>query len=344
MNRFIVEKKDNWQRLEDLLGLLRGTSLRGLTRMEVREFGELYRRAAADLAIARAETRDPKLINYLNSLVIRAHGKIYRADGDGVNVIKRFFATELPNAFRSTFRFTAFGFGFFMFFAFGSYLLCYYDPDFANLVGLSDIQTAAETNRQWWRDLNQANQIGSSAILTNNILVTFLAFAWGAFFGVGTLYILLVNGISIGGVLGVCYRVNPQFGNELVTFMVAHGVVELSCIFIAAGAGMSIGYSIIDPGDLTRAQALKFRGREAARIVIGCALFLVVTGVIEGFVSPSAIAAPIKFAIGILTGVALFSYLLLGGRGTTLVAEAAAPAVHHSQEQPILETGVARPA
>ncbi|HSI88860.1 MAG TPA: hypothetical protein VK918_07370, partial [Pyrinomonadaceae bacterium] len=65
MNRFITDNKDNWQRLEDLLGMLSGSSLRGLTRMEVREFGELYRRAAADLAIARAETRDPKLINYL---------------------------------------------------------------------------------------------------------------------------------------------------------------------------------------------------------------------------------------------------------------------------------------
>jgi hypothetical protein len=79
MNRFLDEHKDNWRRLEDLLTMLGGTSLRGLTRMEVREFGELYRRAAADLAIVRAETRDPKLINYLNSLVIRAHGKIYRA-------------------------------------------------------------------------------------------------------------------------------------------------------------------------------------------------------------------------------------------------------------------------
>ena len=74
MNRFLDEHKDNWRRLEDLLTMLGGTSLRGLTKMEVREFGELYRRAASDLAIARAETRDPKLINYLNSLVIRAHG------------------------------------------------------------------------------------------------------------------------------------------------------------------------------------------------------------------------------------------------------------------------------
>ncbi len=74
MNRFLDQHKDNWERLEDLLDMQRGRGLRGLSRMEVREFGELYRRAASDLAIARAETRDPKLVNYLNNLVIRAHG------------------------------------------------------------------------------------------------------------------------------------------------------------------------------------------------------------------------------------------------------------------------------
>lgn len=314
MNRFIDEKKDNWQRLEDLLGMLTGTSLRGLSRMEVREFGELYRRAATDLAIARAETRDPKLINYLNSLVIRAHGKIYRADGDGVSVIKRFFSSELPAAFRSTIRFTAAAFAVFMFFSIASFLLSYTDAEFSNLLGLSDIETAAASNLQWWTRLNEANQIGSSEILTNNIRVAFFAFAWGAFFGIGTLYVLILNALSIGGVLGVCYRVNPNFGNLLVDFMVAHGVVELTCIFIAAGAGMSIGYAIIDPGDLTRSQALKKRGREAAKLVIGIALFLFIAGIIEGFISPSDLPPALKYATGIITGTIMIAYLWLTGR------------------------------
>src|SRR5690606_6905822 len=166
MNRFISENKDNWQRLEDLLGMIRGTGLRGLSRMEVREFGELYRRAAADLAIARAETRDPKLINYLNSLVIRAHGKIYRAEGDGAGVIRKFFSFDLPEAFRRTLPFIGVSFAIFMLFGIASFLLCYNDPAFSNLLGLSDIETAAATNHQWWMRLNEANQIGASGILT----------------------------------------------------------------------------------------------------------------------------------------------------------------------------------
>ena len=314
MNRFIDERKDNWQRLEDLLGLLRGTSLRGLSKVEVREFGELYRRAATDLAIARAETRDPKLINYLNSLVIRAHGKIYRAEGEGANIIWKFFSRDFPQTFRRSIRYVLLAFGVFAVFAIGSFLVCYSDPGFGSVLGLDRIRLAAETNQMWWLEINRANPIESSGILTNNIQVSINAFALGALFGVGAFYVLMTNALSIGGIVGICYNVNPAFGNELVTFMFGHGVIELSCIFMAAGAGMMIGYAIVDPGDLTRAQALKKKGMEAAKIVVGCACLLVIAGLIEGFISPSALPVGFKIATGILTGIVMYSYLFLVGR------------------------------
>ncbi len=314
MNRFIDQQKDNWQRLENLLDLMGIASLQGLSRAEVREFGELYRRAAADLAIARAESRDPKLINYLNSLVIRAHGKIYRAESQGVNLVWQFFTKDFPQAFRRTWRYTAIAFGIFLFFSVCSFILCYTDSKFADNLGLSMVGYMAQNNEKWWLSLNEANQIGSSQILTNNILVALMAFAYGAFFGIGTIYVLASNGLSIGGVLGVCYQANPGFANELVTFMVGHGVIELSCIFMAGGAGMLIGYSIINPGDLTRPQALKKNGLEAVRLAIGCAFLLIIAGIIEGFLSPSALPPSIKFGTGILTGMAMSSYLLLVGR------------------------------
>lgn len=314
MDRFINERKSNWQRLEDLLSILEASSLRGLSRAEVREFGELYRRAATDLAIARAETRDPKLVNYLNSLVIRAHGRIYRADTNGANIVWQFFARDFPAAFRRQWRYVALSFALFLAFGVASFLLCYFDSGFADELGLTGIGTAAQTNQQWWKDLNNFNQIGSSAILTNNILVSLKAFAYGAFFGIGTIYVLVFNGLHIGGVLGVCYRVDPAFGNALVTFMVGHGVIELSCIFIAAGAGLLIGYSMINPGDRTRVEALKKNGLEAVRLAVGCAVLLVLAGIIEGFLSPSELPAAVKYATGILSGVALYAYLLLVGR------------------------------
>ncbi|CAN5703568.1 stage II sporulation protein M [soil metagenome] len=314
MNRFITERKDNWERLEDLLSILETSPLRGLPRAEVREFGELYRRAATDLAIARAETRDPKLINYLNSLVIRAHGKIYRAEGQGLKVIWEFFARDFPQTFRRRWRPIALSFAVFTLFGIASFLLCYYDFNFADSLDLGRIKIAAQNNEQWWKSLNDANQVGASQILTNNILVSLMAFAYGAFFGIGTIYVLVMNGLSIGGVLGVCYKTNPAFGNALVEFMIGHGVIELSCIFIAAGAGMLIGYSLVNPGDLTRTEALKKNGLDAARLAIGCAILLVIAGIIEGFLSPSNLPSYIKYGTGILTGIAMYSYLLLVGR------------------------------
>jgi uncharacterized membrane protein SpoIIM required for sporulation len=313
MNRFIDERKNNWQQLENLLAILETSTLRGLSRLQVRELGELYRRAAADLAIARAESRDPRLVNYLNSLVIRAHGNIYRAES-GVSFVRQFFGRDFPRTFRRHWRFVATAFAVFGLFAIVSFVLCFNDPSFADILDLGGIQNAAQNNDRWWESLNDANQIGSSQILTNNILVTFRAFAYGAFFGLGTIFILIQNGLSIGGVLGVCYRVDPAFGNGLVTFMVGHGAIELSCIFIAAGAGLLIGYSMINPGDLTRTEALKKSGIDAVKLAIGCACLLVVAGIIEGFLSPSALPAWIKFGTGILTGSALYSYLFLVGR------------------------------
>jgi uncharacterized membrane protein SpoIIM required for sporulation len=113
-------------------------------------------------------------------------------------------------------------------------------------------------------------------------------------------------------VVALTYRAG--FGNDLVTFMVAHGVVELSCIFIAGGAGLLIGSAMIMPGDMTRADALKTRGMEAVRLMIGVAILLVLAGTIEGFISPVPIDPRIKYGIGAITGVAMYSYLLFVGR------------------------------
>ncbi|MDQ6788393.1 MAG: stage II sporulation protein M [Acidobacteriota bacterium] len=313
MNRFIDERKNNWERLEDLLSLTEISSLRGLSKAEVREFGELYRRAASDLAIARAETRDQKLINYLNSLVIRAHGKIYRADSQGANLVWQFFAKDFPQTFRKNSRYMSLAFGIFALFAVIGFSITWRDLDFSQFV-YADVRDDVRTNTQWWLELNQANQKGASTILTNNILVTFRAFAMGAFFGVGAIYDLAFEGARLGSVFAVCYKLDANFGNALATFVVGHGVIELSCICICGGSGMIIGYALINPGDATRSEALKRKGLEAARIVVGCACLLVVAGIIEGFLSPSNLPAFVKIGTGISTGVAMYSYLLLVGR------------------------------
>ncbi len=314
LDRFINERKTAWQRLEGLLHLVDRMSLRKLHREEVRELGRIYRRTASDLAIARAESRDPRLINYLNSLVIRAHGRIYRADAQGGRRIRNFFARDFPQTFRRTWRYTALSFVVVLVFSVGSFISTRLDPEFSEFAGISPYFREVVINKRthWWQDLNEANQIGSSQIFTNNIRVTFYAFAYGAMLGVGTLYILAFNGAMVGAILALTYRAG--FGNDLVAFMVGHGVIELSCIFISGGAGLLIGSALLMPGDLTRGDALKSRGLEAIYLVVGCVPLLVVAGIIEGFISPAPISPIIKFSIGGITGIAMYSYLLLAGR------------------------------
>jgi uncharacterized membrane protein SpoIIM required for sporulation len=313
-DQFINNRKNAWQRLEDLMTLLDSTSLRRLHREEVRELGRIYRRTASDLAIARAESRDPRLINYLNSLVIRAHGRIYRADAQGSRRIRNFFAREFPRTFRETWRYTAFSFAVFALFSLIGFFGTQQDPEFSEILGVPAgfRELYIETKTHWWEDLNEASQIGASRIMTNNIQVTIYTFAFGAMFGAGTLFFLAYNGANIASVVALTYKAG--FGKELITFMAGHGVVELSCVFMAGGAGLLIGSALVMPGDLSRADALKTRGKSAVRLMVGVAVLLVIAAIIEAFISPAPIDPRIKFSIAAITGIALYSYLLLAGR------------------------------
>ena len=315
-DRFIKERKGAWQRLEDLLGMLDRSSLRRLNREEVRELGRIYRRTASDLAIARAECRDPRLVNYLNSLVIRAHGRIYRADAsEGRHRLRNFFARDFPRTFRRTWRFTALAFAFFLLFGVASFLGTWHDPEFSDLAGVPAHarERILERKPRWWKELNEANQLAATGIATHNIRVTFNAFALGATFGIGTLFYMAVNGLSIGSVLAL--TLHAGYADELLTFMAGHGVIELTCIFIAGGAGMLFGTAVLFPGNRPRFDNLRLRGRESAQLIAGCVPLLAVAGTIEGFISPAPIPAGIKFAVAAVTGVALYAYLLLAGRG-----------------------------
>ena len=316
-DRFINERKGAWQRLEDLLRLLGNSSLRRLHREEVRELGRIYRRTASDLAIARAESRDPRLVNYLNSLVIRAHGRIYRADtAEGRSRVRDFFARDFPRAFRRTWRYTALAFATYMLFATLAFVATTSDPEFSELAGVPPHarEYILERKPRWWKAANEANQLAASQIGTNNIRVTFNAFALGATFGVGTLYYMAFNGLAHASVLALTYRAG--YGHELLTFMAGHGVIELTCIFIAGGAGMLFGTALLFPGDIPRFDNLRLRGREAAQLIVGCVPLLALAATIEGFISPAPNIAPAaKFAVAGMTGVALYAYLLLAGRG-----------------------------
>ena len=169
------------------------------------------------------------------------HGRL-SADGE-VKIIARFFTRYLPVLFRNNWIYVFISFLSFLIPAIVSFALVSNNTEFINVLGLEGIQASVESGERWWLSLNKANQIGSSFIMANNILVSFNAFAWGAFFGIGSIYIVAFNGLNLGGVFATAFKIDPVFGSDLAEFVVAHGVIELFCIFLAGGAGMMIGYA-----------------------------------------------------------------------------------------------------
>jgi uncharacterized membrane protein SpoIIM required for sporulation len=306
LKNFLESRLAKWKRLEELTARASRLRLRGLSGDEVREFGRLYRRTAADLAIAREEVRDQRLINYLNHLVGRAHGAIYRSESSGFGVFLSFFRYEFPAVFRKTFYYTLTAFLVFTVAGVFASVACTLDQGFADRIAPQLKQSIAE-HHNWTESVNNANPLASTSIQTNNINVTFFAFAGGVLAGVGTLWVLAQNGLLLGMVLSLCFRYRFW---EIPIFVSAHGVIELTAIFIAGGAGLLIAKALLMPGDLRRIDALVTNGRLAIKLILGCIPMLLIAGLIEGFISPAHIPATFKFSISALSALLMTIYFL----------------------------------
>lgn len=310
LKNFLESRLGKWKRLEDLTTRASRLRLSNLSGKEVREFGQLYRRTAADLAIAREEVRDQRLVNYLNHLVGRAHGAIYRSESSGFGVFVTFFRFEFPAVFRKTFRYTLTSFAVFLLSAIFAYAACFFDESFADRVD-PERREKVISRTNWTEDVNRANPLAATSIQRNNITVTFLAFAGGLLAGLGTLWVLFTNGLLLGIVFELCIR--HRFW-EIPIFVSAHGVIELTAIFIAGGAGLMIGTALLIPGDLRRIDALVENGRLAIKLILGCIPMLLIAGLIEGFISPAHIPAAYKFSVSAMSAILMAMYFLKAER------------------------------
>jgi uncharacterized membrane protein SpoIIM required for sporulation len=165
-------------------------------------------------------------------------------------------------------------------------------------------------HHNWTESINEANPLASTSIQANNITVTFFAFAGGILAGIGTLWALVQNGLLLGMVLSLCLRYRFW---EVPIFVSAHGVIELTAIFIAGGAGLLIGKALLMPGDLRRIDALVENGRLAIKLILGCIPMLLIAGLIEGFISPAHIPAAFKFSISAMSALLMTMYFLKRG-------------------------------
>ncbi|MDQ3855704.1 MAG: stage II sporulation protein M [Chloroflexota bacterium] len=325
IDEFVAERKARWERLGRLTRDVRRGRVSRLSAAEIEEFGRLYREATSDLARARRDFPDSPTTLYLNGLVAHAHRFVYRAREGRARAVRRFFLSEFPAAFRRTSLLVLIGFLAFLLPALLAYVASLASPEAAAVLAPAGItERIQEVNRTGrWADISAGeSSLAASTIMTNNIRVAIMAFAGGMLLGVPTLLVLALNGLMLGSVAALAQRGGA--GTELWSFVSPHGWIELSVIFISGGAGLGLARAVLLPGLLTRRDALVAAAREAVRLLMGGAALLVVAGTIEGFISPTGLPPVVKYAFGLLTGVALFAYLLLAGRASQDEEESAA--------------------
>lgn len=320
--------KESLDQLADMLDKIESGGLRRLSEDDLLTFGRLYRSAASALAAARSHGVQDAEIQRLNQLVARAYGHVYVAESKGWPSIRTFFAKEFPQSFRRNLLFIAVAFGVFTIAALFAFGVTRNDPGLADVVlgpGTTTMMDSIAERHQGKQDWlpEEFRPIMSSGIMTNNISVAFFAFSGGILAGLGTLFILLYNGLFMGVVAAAVAAHGRDVAVGFWGFVAPHGVTELTAIFTAAGAGLMLGWVFVNPGDYTRGAALKLAARDAIQLVIGVVAMLVVAGVIEAFFSPTLIPEAVKFAFAGAETFILFSYLFVAGRQNERVRESA---------------------
>lgn len=315
----VRQQQSVWIRLRDLAERASRKGLAGLSEAEISTFAALYREASADLARARTYGGSPELLQTLEQLVGAGHNLLYRPPRLGWRDAARWLASGFPALVRRRWRPILLAAALFYLpalLAFGGARL---DAGWAREVLPVEMVARAEQGVE-----REASGVGyvevedvfmpvmASGLIANNVQVTFIAFAGGVLAGVGTLLILVLNGVFLGAVAGLF--ANHGLSLYLWTFVLPHGVIELTAITIAGGAGLWLGSALILPGRLTRREALQRRGREAVSLLGGTTLLLLVAGLIEGFISPSALPRQAKLLLAGLFAVALGVYLLGAGK------------------------------
>ena len=294
--RFLDDREPSWAELEALVARA-GRRPETLGAAGVLRLGELYRGAAADLAFARSRFPGDAVVPRLEALVLRSRQAVYGATPRSLSPLT-LLATDYWRVLAA--RPVPLAVSALLFFGttFAAAAWALSDPDAAGGLVPGPFRSVVEPRPAGGLHLSPAESAAfATSIFTNNIAVTAMAFAFGITLGIGTAYVLITNGIMIGALLGLAW--GSGNGDALIELIAPHGFLELTCITAAGAAGLRIGWSIVAAGPLPRLQALRTEAIAAVLILLGTAPWLVLAGLVEGFVTPQAIGAGPALAVGL---------------------------------------------
>jgi uncharacterized membrane protein SpoIIM required for sporulation/uncharacterized RDD family membrane protein YckC len=273
-----------------------------------------YRRAAHEVGAARLsqEPAAARSAEYLEALYSDLHDTIHRpARRTGLELLS-LMRDRVPDAMKlMRVHLLAVTLLFIVSAVTGAWLVFSY-PDLIAMFAGPQLISTVERGELWTDGLLNVtpSAILSVSILTNNIVVSFFAFCSGIIFGLGTFYLIGMNGLSLGAIFA--FTGQHGLAGRLFDFVIAHGCVELSCICIAGAAGAYVGEALIRPGALTRSEAFRAAARDGIRVLAVVTLLLFICGFIEGFVSPDP-EVPRWARVTIGVGYWLFMISLLRG-------------------------------
>jgi uncharacterized membrane protein SpoIIM required for sporulation len=304
-NQWIAKRRPHWDRLASLLAQSDQSGLGQLTRAELQEMALLYRQVAADLSVLRQDATARTYADHVNHLLARAHNIIYSGKKTTIASLYRFLRDDYPGIFQKQIRYVVLSLLVSVAWGLLGAVLTTARPEFMrHFVGPSMIATM-ERHEMWTKSVVSVAPMASSYIMTNNLSVSFVTFAGGIIFGLGTFWSLYRNGMTLGVIGAACH----QYGMSIAlwSFVAPHGSLELPAILIAGGAGFRLGHAMLFPGALRWKDSVARGGIEATRLVAGVIPMLIVAGTLEGFFSPSHAPVWLKFTVGGL----LFALLLL---------------------------------
>lgn len=316
-----------WQDFAARLTSAQRTGLSAMHERDVTEFVSRYREIATDLARLRTASggREHDAVYQLSRLVAAGHNLLYRQRGTPGRAAWRYVSSAVPFEIRRSWKQIALAALLLFGPAVATYVAIVQSPPLAyelmpaGMVERAESARAREAMGEGYlpKDEEIPLPLLATGVATNNIQVTFAAFASGMTAGVFTVLLLVSNGVMIGGAVGLFESM--EVGHLIWAFVAPHGVLELFAICVAGGGAFHLAAAILLPGRLTRREAMVVRGRRAIRLIAGATMLLVVAGAIEGFISPLVWPIEWKFAVSAFTAVLLVAFLSLGRYGAERV-------------------------